>query len=148
MTCFTLFYHFFGVEYGWMYQIITLAHTVSVVSSEASRRLFLQLLATANLGTDRAISCGMVRPLTRAQDHVQLRNALRALGLILDAKFHSIFGQDKAGGCATFGGVMVETCGKHAETCGKESDTWVLKKLFQGWYVCSWNIFFGITSLE
>lgn len=40
-------------------------------NSLASRRLFLQLLATAN--------------------------ALRALGLILDAKFHSIFGQDKDG---------------------------------------------------
>ena len=98
------------------------------MSSEASRRLVLQLLATANLGSvngwvaasiirpirewNRHKPCDIVRPLISAQDHVQLRNALRALGLILDAKFHSIFGQDKAGGCATVdGGVMVETCG-------------------------------------
>ena len=131
-----------------MYQIITLAHTVSVVSSEASRRLFLQLLATANLGTDRAISCGMVRPLTRAQDHVQLRNALRALGLILDAKFHSIFGQDKAGGCATFGGVMVETCGNMRKHVERKVILGSLRNYSRVICMLLEYFFFGITSLE
>ena len=160
-----LFYHFF---LGWtkLYQIIT---AVSVDISSVFRGFAATLFAAVSHGepwqckrvgrsfnnqtnqrmeqaqTVRhfATSCDLVRPLTSAQDHVQLRNALRALGLILDAKFHSIFGQDKAGGCATVdGGVMVETCGnmmtmmKHVESDAIMQlplNRWPVARIRQDW---------------